>query len=429
MNTPTPTRDFPLLHRRAVKVRRYTVHYPVLLLAALTLLGWMACALWPHLLKALGVSDLGHWYLDSYAVLAASDAVRIGVNPDGANPLDPLLRNHKYSDWWYAVRWLGLTRESNFLVGTSWVAAFALTMWGWVRPRNFREVAWLAALLLSPPVLLAINRANNDLVIFVLLAAGGVAAAGGTWPRRLLALGALVLATGLKFYPAVAALGFLWVRPLQRMPAMLLGAVLAAGVTLASVWSQVGRGQFAIGSGVHELGAALLGRDLGWSDRASVVASLLVLTIGAVGLTWGRFTVGLGARGDLKERLLAALGIIVLLACFSAGVSFGYRWIFALGMALWLWRRAEEPEETARARWTFRLGCALLLFCFWCDGLFCLVTNQVLAPLTLARIDALNFTWRLWTQPWHWLLMMLMAGWLLEAGVATLKEWRSMPAA
>ena len=399
---------------------------PALLLGAFTLMGWMALALWPRLLVLLGISNYGQWYLDSYAVLAAVDAVRAGLDPSGAsNPLDPLLRNHKYSDWWFALRWLGVTRDYNFLVGSAWIAAFGAAIWQTARPRNYREAGFMGLLLLSPPVLLAVVRANNDLVLFVLLAVCGVAAAGATWGRQFMAVGALVVATGLKFYPAPAALAFLFVRPVRRMPVLLLSAVLATGVTLASIWPQVARGQFPVESGINTLGAALLGRDLGWSDMISLAVCLLVLAAGASGLAWGRFTVGLAGRGELKERLPAVLGIIVLLACFMAGVSYAYRWIFALWMALWLWRRSDEPAETARAHGTFQLGVALLLFCFWCDGALCLVVNLFLPPLPQARVDALQFTWRLWTQPLHWILMLLLSGWLLEAAVTTVREWRA----
>jgi hypothetical protein len=393
------------------------------LLASATVLGWMACALAPRLLLAVGITDYGQWYLDSYAVLAASDAVRAGLDPEIANPLDPLLRSHSYSDWWFALRWLGLTRDSNFLVGTVWVGVFAVVAWLTARPRNLREAGWLAVLLVSPPVLLAVNRANNDLVIFALLAGAGVAAAGATWGRQLLAFAALALATGLKFYPAPAALAFLWVRPVRRMPAALLGAAVVAGVVLVSVWPQVKRGQFPVESGLHTMGSPLLGRDLGLSDPVSVVVSLLVLTVAAVALVGGRCTTGLATRGGLAERLLAALGIIVVLACFCAGVSYVYRWIFALWMALWLWRRAGEPAESARARASFRLGATLLFFCFWCDGVLCLVVNRLLPPIPQGQIDSLQVVWRLWTQPLHWLLMMLFAGWLLDAALVTIREW------
>ncbi|MDI1319274.1 MAG: hypothetical protein PSW75_03645 [bacterium] len=397
---------------------------PVLLLAALTVLGWMACAVWPRVLSKLGITDYGQWFLDSYAVLASNDAVRAGLSPDADNPLDPLLRSHKYSDWWLGLRWLGLTRAENFFVGLAWVGAFAVTAWQTLKPRNFRETALAAALLLSPPVLLGVNRANNDLVIFVLLALAGVAAAGTTWMRQALAWGALALATALKFYPVTAAAGFFLVRPVRRMPLALLGALLAAGLALTSVWPQMGRGVFPIATGLHTLGAALLWRDLGWSDEAARYGGLLVLAVGAAVLVRCRCTTGLATRGALKERLSAALGVIVLLACFLAGVSFVYRWIFALWMALWLWRRAGEPTEDGRAHRAFRVGAGLMLFCFWGNGILCLVVNLLLLPMAQARLDALVIAWRWGTQSLHWVLMIMLAGWLLEAAIATGTEWR-----
>lgn len=403
---------------------------PGWLLAFATLAGWMLCVLWPRLLVLFGISSYGMWYLDSYAVLAAVDALRQGIHlaPGVANPLDPLGRDHKYSDWWFALRWLGLTRESNFLVGTTWVGAFAVAVWRTVRPRNFREAAWLAGLLLSPGVLLAVNRANNDLVVFAVLAACGVAATGATWLRQLVAVGALVLATGLKFYPAPAALGFLWVRPLRRMPAALALAVGAVGLTLASVWSQLQRAQFTFEATVHTTGAPLLWRDFGWPDATSVWLSAVIIGLGAVLLAGSRCTVGLATEGGPRERLLAALGSIVIVACFAVGVSYAYRWIFALWFAVWLWRQLDAPAPRRR-RWTVRLGCLLLFFCVWLDGIFCLTVNLFFMPMSAERQHDLQLTWRLWTQPLQWLFVMFLAGWLLEAAVAHLREWRDGRAA
>lgn len=416
MNTPKPPAG-PLLT-------------PGRLLILVTLAGWLAFVLMPQLLVLVGISSYGMWYLDSYAVLAAVDAVRQGIPmaPGLANPLDPLGRDHKYSDWWFAMRWLGLTRESNFLVGTTWAGAFAVAAWGTLRPRNFRETAWLAALFLAPGVLLAVHRANNDLVVFVLIAICGVAAADPGWVRQAVAIAALVLATGLKFYPAPVALGFLWVRPVRRMAAPLALALLAAGATLASVWSQLKRAQFTFEATVHTTGAPLLWRDLGWPDATSLWFTVAIVGLGAAVLAATRCTAGLAEGGGRRERLLAAMGAIVVVACFIAGVSYAYRWIFALWMALWLWREAGEALAPRR-RWTVRAGLALLLACFWLDGLFCLVVNLCLMPMAVERQHALQLTWRLWTQPLQWLLVILLAGWLLEGALATGRAWRSARAA
>jgi hypothetical protein len=142
-------------------------------------------------------------------------------------------------------------------------------------------------------------------------------------------------------------------------------------------------------------------------------------------LALGRITTGLMTQGKPPERLRAALGAIVLLACFTAGVSYSYRWIFVVWPAIWLWRQATAISLSGRQRWVARGGCALVLLCLWLDGGLCLTVNLFLPPGNQAWLDHLQFVWRLWTQPLHWLLMMMFAGWLLEAGLVTVREWWS----
>ena len=314
---------------------------PVFWLGLVTLAGWTLCTTGPGVLLALGIHDYNWWFLDSYAVLAAGDAARAGLSPDAPNPFDPLLRNNKYSDWWYALNWLGLTRAHNFAVGLAWVGAFALAVGRTLTPRSWRETAWLAVLLLSPPVLMAVNRANNDLVIFVLLAVCGSWAVVPGW-RQWVAVGALALATGLKFYPAPGCLALAGVRPGRRMPWLLLAAGLAVGGALGAVWAQMARGRFPLPCGLHVMGALSLGQKWGWTNPTTTAVFFAMVLLGAGVLVGTGVTVGLAERGGAAERLRAALGSLVLLACFGAGNSFGYRWILALWMGLWLWRRSAE---------------------------------------------------------------------------------------
>ena len=396
---------------------------PVAWAAGLTLAGWAVTVIWPGVLLTFGIFTYGRIYLDSYAVLAAVDAVRAGADPHVANPLDAMLRPHVYSDWWLALRWLGLTREHNFLLGSVWVGAFALTVWGLARLRHLGEALWLAVLMVSPSVLLVVNRANNDLVIFVLLTGCSLAATRATWWRTAVAVVCLWLATGLKYFPAAAVLAFLWLRPVRRMPAALLAGLLAVGLALASVWDEIGRSRFLISSGVYTMGAPMLWRDRGWPDKESMLPGLLLMLGAAIILVWTRATAGLTTRGQPRERWLAAMGAVVLLTCFLAGMNYAYRWIFALWPALWLWRRATEGQLPARQSWAARLACALVGLCLWMDGCFCATINLFFPYHTPAWEEHMKLVWRLWTQPLNWLLMLLLAGWLLEGALATVKEW------
>ena len=395
---------------------------PVFVLVAVTLAAWMAGALWPRALVMLGVYDYGSVYLDSFAVLAAVDAARLGADPTAANTLDPLLRSHVYSDWWLGLRWLGLTRDWNFAVGTSWIAAFAAVIWRTARVRRVPEAVWLATLMISPPVLLAVNRANNDLVILVLLALVGLAATAGAWWRSAVAIGGLVLATGLKYYPAPAALAFFWVRPVRRAPGMVLAAAAAAGVALASVWSTIGRAKFTLSSGPYAMGAPLLWRDLGLDADRLLVPGVLLIAFGAGVFAVAKLTTGLATAGDPRDRLLAVTGTLVVLACFSAGLNYAYRWIFVLWMGLWLWRRAADTTLTAAQKLTVRAACVLLWWALWQDGVLCLSVN-LLPHQTVEWLRQLQLVWRLCNQPLQWLLMMLLAGWVLEGFLTIVREW------
>jgi len=393
--------------------------------AGLGLLGWLTGLLWPQLLVQLGIYDYGTRFLDSYALLAALDAVRAGADPHVANVLDPLMRNHVYSDWWLGLRWLGLTRGHNDLMAAAWGLAFIATVCSTMRPRHRGEAMWLAALMLSPAVALVLNRANNDLVIFLLLAGCGVVATGGGW-RLMLAYGLLALATGLKYYPVVAAVPFLWIRSQRRIPWPLLGAVLVASMALASVWPQIDRSRFMIGSGAYTMGAPLWWRDLGWKDAESALPGVLLLVLLASGLTRLRVTTGLADQGSMQERLLAAIGATVIVACFIVGVNYAYRWIFVLWPAFWLWRRAADGSLTGRQRQVAALACALVALAVWGDGVFCAIINA-LPPHGTPWVDRALLIYRLCMQPLIWLLMALLAGWLLEGALAIVWERRTPP--
>ena len=402
------------------------LHSPRLLLMALTLAGLGAFILLPSLATKLGIASYGRWFLDSYAVLASNDAVRAHLDPLAPNPLDDLHREHVYSDWWFALGKVGFTRANNFLVGGAWVLGFLAAAWTLLRPAGWRQAIWFALFLLSPPVLLAVMRGNNDLVIFALLAVAvlGLRPTGNL--RVAVALAAIVLATGLKFYPAVAAGVFLLVRPVRRLGVLLPIASVAVALTLTDVWSALGRGVIAMPLTVHTFGAPILLRDLGLENRGAWLFALSLLAVAALWLTRSGRTTGLAApEGDLTERAAFLVGALVLLACFVAGTSFGYRWIFALLLTPWLWSQAHEATLAVRSRRIAAFAGALLLAVVWMDGLLCLVVNQFFLPAAPATLDRWQHLWRVTTQPLVWLLMTLLAGWLLELLGATWREARS----
>jgi hypothetical protein len=396
-----------------------------LLFILLTTLGLLSFASSPELKRRLGLNQHDLWFADTYAVLAASDAHRAGIDPTVVNPLDILDRAHGYSDWWYGLAHLGLTRDHNFLVGASWVLSFLVVAWLTLRPADPAAAARFAVLVLSPPVLFAVNRANNDLLIFAFLGVATlVLRPGKTW-SWLPALALIALSTGLKFYPVVAAIIFLLLRPSRRLVLVAATAALVLGVVLLTVWSTLARGQFALPATLYTFGAPTLLRDLGYAGTHTLLIAGAFLALCAAALNRARLTVGLADDSiDFHTRALFLLGATTLLACFLAGVSYSYRWIFALWLAPWLLDHARNVSLAPPRRRLAALTGWLLLALSWLDGLFCLATNTLLGPSAQSLVHELQWAWRFLTQPLAWLFFALLAGWIADAVWCALRTLR-----
>lgn len=389
----------------------------------MVLLGYCGLALAPKLQERLGLVGNGVWFLDSYAILAAGEAAHQGLDPYQPNPLDVYQRPHVYTHWWLVLGRLGLTRDDNFACGLTLALLFLTVAVLGFAPRRRLELVWHAALLLSPPVLLAVIRANNDLVVFVVLGLGLWLAGRSAEARPGWFGGAVAVATGLKFFPVVAVAAAVVLRPVRRGLLWLAGLTALALLIFASVRADLARASLPEPMGSHVFGAGVFWQNLGWGGRGPVLVSLAILAVGAALLAMGSVTRGLGdgRRGPVGERLAFLTAAVLLLACFSTGISYAYRWVFAMWLAPWLWRQA-WGEERNDQRTVARIGVGMLTLLLWADGLYCLATNSILGPLSVAHFNSLEAGWNLVMQPVAWAFMLLLAGWLAEALLAMWRE-------
>lgn len=384
----------------------------------------------PRVRATLGIADYGRVFLDSYAVLATIDAYRAGISPDAPNPLDPLMRNHKYSDWWLALRHLPLTRDDNVAVATAWIAAFLLVLFLTVAPQSYGESAWMMILILSPPVFLGVERANNDLLVFVTAGLALIALRRGSLLGDFVAIAALGVATGLKFYPVVAGFVLVELMPVARRNRALAVAAVALGLVMLDVGSQMKRGIFGVPTGVHVFGADFLLSDLELPQAAFRAIALAVP--GILGLLlaqaqiFGERNSGVRESDDARS---FTVGAVLLLACFTAGANFGYRMIFGLWLAPWVWSQAQSPVGTQGRRAARILLWALPAF-LWLDGLFCLVVNLCLPGRSTQFYNQLQLIWRFFTQPLVWGFCAILAAWLFSVLFAVIRaRSSSLPAA
>lgn len=318
----------------------------------------------------LGVYHLKPYFADLAAVLAAGQAQVAGRDIYQPNPFDPFNRPHVYGPLWLVTGPLGLTAGDAVWLGALLGLAFLLVAVGLAAPRT-PAAAWVTgAILLSPPVLLGLERANNDLVIFLLLAAAGGLATAGTRLRPALGGALLVLAAALKYYPLVAVPA-LAARP-GRLRVLAAAGVVCGGLFGALWWAQHEDFSRALAiaprpTTVFAYGFSLL--PFGWEHLAGHRVALLVgFALGAglaLALLWPRrralWTL-LPLHGGRAFCAVAGGGAWLL--CYFANTNYPYRAVLLLLVVpCWL-ARAGDAGEPGPAR-LGRSLCALLLAALW----------------------------------------------------------------
>lgn len=237
-----------------------------------------------------------------------------------------------------------------------------------LRPQGWMQALAVAALLGSPPMLLAYERANNDLVIVLLLALVAVAGrgAGGLWWQG----GLIWLAACLKLYPLAALPVLADGRKLPRA----LGVAVLAGLGFALVW-WIWRDDFRRAvelmprpKTIYGYGFKVLPVLWGYfSEPGQKLAGGAGLLAGLILVAGTRFWRG-GALREMAEgvssRWFIAGGSTWLL-CFVANSNFLYRAALLLLVAV-AWFRLWREERTDLANVGRALvGCLLVMVWSW----------------------------------------------------------------
>lgn len=400
-------------------ITRGRAWWPSLAFAALAVLASVLFAYWPPLVRVFGLRMHDCAFLDLHALLAAGEAYVRGLDPYLPNPLDFYHRPHVYSSWWLVMGEWGLVRADATWLGFGLVLAFIAAATLALRPCSLREVAWGAAVILSPAVSLGVVRANNDLVVFVLMAALPWLLAREGLVSRLASVALIGFAAGLKYYPAVAGVLLLHALDARRLLwTFALTAVLAALLALGLyedflhfshlVPRAEGLFSFGMASGLSELGLP------------PAVGFVLLGALGLLGLVRG-FRMARNAAVPLAgvDDLRFLLGAILLVACFATAMNWGYRWVFALWLLPWLLRGGELVGAGHRVR---AMGLGLLVLVLWWDGLASVFYN--FGPGRSLGLSPERYGMVTWAmiQPVHWLLFgglaFITAAWIGKSSAA-----------
>jgi len=178
---------------------------------------------------------------DLVGISSASECVRAGLNPYLENTMDPFGREFNYPAIWLSLAdWVGFDGGDVMLVGWILIILFSLSIAFLFKVKRFKQGLLYLAFILSPPVLLLLERGNSDIVLFLLVALMTVylPRLRGIPPlmNTYIAAGIIVLATFLKLYPLVL-LPLLILAPVSlrhRMTALLVSGILVAGYLIDS---------------------------------------------------------------------------------------------------------------------------------------------------------------------------------------------------
>lgn len=330
---------------------------------------WVACFYTPGVWLLTGIGEADKPFLDLRHLLAAGQAAQLGLNPHVTNPFDPYLRLYGFSDWWLVSGRLGLTLRDTAWIGTLLLGLMLASTVLLLKPAGWRQGAGLLLVLVSPPVLFLVNRANHDVVVFVLmsLALGCLRRSSGA--GRALAILLLAVSAVLKYFPLAAVVILLDARTRREFA----GWILLYGLVLVLAWPSL---EQALGIAARHqpapawlfaFGAPMLFRNLDLAGAAAwgwVAAGLMLLVVAAC---WWRSAARQAPPATGEARTLErefACGAVMIVGCFLHGSSYLYKMVFALWLLPWLWRASLDGGED---RWR-RATQMLLMAVLWVEG-------------------------------------------------------------
>ena len=281
--------------------------------------------------------EVGGPFEDLQTITYSVDCMRAGQDPYRTN-CDPARRPLNYPPVWLLLRYLGVNGRNSNALGWLFVSMVALAYLISLSARTlFSGIAAFAAVFLSRPLALAMERGNTDEVIFLLLVLSCLLAS--KFPSRAqgwFIAGAAVLLACLKVYPAVTAVAALksrwgrWLVPTAAVASA--GAlVITAGSRLKNVLEGTPAmvvGSFGVIPLVNAVGRATHWNAAGWIQghrvANSVLAVVLFLFFAGIGLRFRRHLEGrlpaLGAP-TFRERLQRLAQPSIALPLLAAPVS------------------------------------------------------------------------------------------------------------
>ena len=376
------------------------------------------------ILSLWGIFPFRFPFVDISGSLAAWDCTRLGIDVVERDPCDVLGRGYTYSPLWMAGSFIPLGASATGAVGWVLGLLFILSLALLPPARRPWELALVVLATNSTMVVFAIERANPDTILFMLALLTGFLA-GGFLSARLLAYLTALFAALLKYYP----LTLLILSFRERIAVFLANALAMTGLIalfLAAYLPDIARGWPLIPAGSYfndlfaaknlpfgldELIFGLAGRSPNTFLFKLVGAALYVVLVLSVSLTCRRLLTRTALRPAFfrilgYERIFLVVGSTLLVGCFFAGQSIGYRGIFLLFVLPGLLAMARIAADSVSRR-LCRTTAIIVVLLMWEECIRNGMARLDMPPLA----DALSqlTVWLARELAWWWIVSVMTA--------------------
>ena len=348
----------------------------------------------------ISVPGLVPSFADLLFILAGSDCTAMGIDVVVQNPCDPWGRAHNYGLFWLQVGRLGVTREDITWLALSINAIFLLLAVLVISPASIIETILALSFLISPAIMLGLERANADLIIFSLLALSFYCVYSRN--HLLIGLGCLVLflTAILKLYPIVIVVVLVFYFSANRIKfGLLMATLLMFFLYLFLNWSDVTHLMAVIPNITwhYSMGGELLFSRLGF--ELNDITRTATYCLGALsilaGIAWGcRATVfehdnyKLNRRQDWISMLYLSAAVLVVFS-FLIKNSFDYRnvfFIFLLPYLFWLIKSSKIEQNCKRIAFVIVMVCGFL---FWAEFFVSIFHNITLSGVYIRILESI----------------------------------------
>lgn len=373
-------------------------------------------ALYENLLYGLGIIPFRFPFIDAHGVLAPAQCYHAGISIYPVNPCDVLQRPLPWSPLWLDLIPRFMTTAYTPALGIAFVLAFAVGFFLVLRPTSPRELLLMATAGISTCVTFAIERGNADLLLFGFAAATAALYGGG--PRARLGAYALAFAGGtLKFYPFVL-LSLALKERMGRFVAIagtaLLGLIAFGAYYYRGILDALGvmpsGSYFGDGFNAQDLPFGIValggfGDAVGWT----ILAGLTAACISIAALLVRRFH---AERATIDWRALEVrsllVGSLLIVGCFFAGQSVGYRGIFLLLVLPGL-LRIGRASAGGNLSVLLPLAIAAVIFLLWEEGIRHSLEWSLRAIGVEDKVPGIAGTafWALRELVWWWVVSLL----------------------